>query len=76
MTEQLKRELIEMTKEGNVYDWICNHYYECSKYELMNIAKEIAYALYSVCNDHLDQNTTVQVNLELASEIEERVFTE
>lgn len=76
MTEQLKKELIEETKKGNVYDWLCNHHPECSTYELVNIAKEIAYALYSVCINHLNTNETEQVNLELANEIDERVFTE
>ena len=37
---------IEALKNGKGYDWIANHGHELNKYELIDIVKELDYAIY------------------------------
>ena len=37
---------IEELKKGKGYDWISNNGHELSKYELIDIVKELEYAIY------------------------------
>ena len=37
---------IEELKKGKGYDWISNYGHELSKYELIDIVKELEYAIY------------------------------
>ena len=40
----IMKQFIEALRNGNVYDWICNHGHELNKYELLDIIKEYEYA--------------------------------
>lgn len=76
MTEQLKKELIEQIKLGSIYDWLCNNYTQCTQWELVDIAKELAFELYSVCEKNLNDYQVKVSRRALAKEIEERIFTD
>lgn len=39
-------EYIEALRNGKGFDWICNHGNELNKYELIDIVKELDYAIY------------------------------
>lgn len=40
------KEYIEELKKGKGFDWIAYHGHELSKYELIDIVKELEYAIY------------------------------
>ena len=40
------KEYIEELKKGKGFDWIACHGHELSKYELIDIVKELEYAIY------------------------------
>jgi hypothetical protein len=39
------KDFIEALKNGNAFNWICNHGHELNKYELIDIVKEYDYAI-------------------------------
>jgi hypothetical protein len=43
-----RTETIKAIKDGKLFDFLANHYWEMSKDELGTIAKELAYALSSL----------------------------
>lgn len=45
MTKELRDKLLTETKKGRLYDFIANEYWQLSKDELTNIAKECAFIL-------------------------------
>lgn len=60
MTDELLQELKEYTKDGNIYGFIANHYWELSKEELKDLFLEYAYATY----DHTRHNERQLVAIE------------
>ena len=47
IAEDRKKAYIEALRNGNSYDYICQHGHEFTKYELIDIIKELDYAIYS-----------------------------
>ena len=45
MTKELRDKLLTETKKGRLYDFIANEYWQLSKDELTNIAKECVYII-------------------------------
>ena len=45
MTKQLRNSLLEETKEGRLYDWLCANYWKIGNGELAAIAKELAFII-------------------------------
>ena len=39
------QEFIDALRKGKGYGWICNHGHELNKYELIDIVKELDYAI-------------------------------
>lgn len=48
MTNELLQELKESANNGEVYDFIANHYWELTKDELKDLFLEYAYATYDL----------------------------
>lgn len=47
----MKKELLQAIKSDMVYDYVANNYWRLSKEELAYIAKELAFAIYSVLKE-------------------------
>ena len=47
IAEDRMKEYIEALRNGNSYDYICQHGHEFTKEELIDIIKELDYAIYS-----------------------------
>ena len=47
----MKKELLEAIKSDMVYDYVANNYWKLSKEELAYIAKELAFAVYTVLKE-------------------------
>lgn len=45
--EDLQVKVIDALREGTIYDFIANNYYEMDKQDLKDILLEIAYAFYN-----------------------------
>jgi hypothetical protein len=58
-------EYLEALQHGESFDWICNHGYELNKYELIDIVKELTYAISSmgICDGKEDIFDTAYENL-------------
>ena len=52
------QQYIKSLKEGKGYDWISNNGYRLNKYELIDIIKELDYAINFICK--IDGNNIYQ----------------
>lgn len=66
-------ELINVLKNNpdGTYDYICNNYYNMSKEELKDFAKELLYAIHSNINKAEHDKILNAVSVELAESYEE-----
>lgn len=63
------KQYIEALKNGNGFDWIANYGFRLDKYELIDIIKELDYAIY----DNLDECDMNQVYKAASDELTERL---
>lgn len=59
------------TNPNGAYDFICNNYYNMSKEELKDFAKELLYAIYSNMDKAEHDKTLNDVATELAENYED-----
>lgn len=53
MTNELRKQMLNAAERGRLYDFIANEYWQLSKDDIVNIAKECAYIIVSGRQDTL-----------------------
>lgn len=66
------KQYIEALKEGKSFDWIANYGFRLNKYELIDIIKELSYAI----SDKLDEYDKTNVRMAAAEELTEQYLEE
>lgn len=49
-----KTDIIKAIEDGRLYDFVACEYYQMDKSTLVDLCKELAYAIYSVNNNDVD----------------------